>query len=276
MVVVLVILKINFKTIIADTGTTTADTVNDSLSIVGGTGITTSITGDTLTITNTGGGGGGTGSQNVWATINSDSGSTTANVISDTLTIAGGTDIGTSISGDTVTITYTGSAQGINVYAKYVGDSSANPNINGSTAYSNVTWFDPTPEFSASPSTAWVTDQGASPAPGDVATQVTIPLGGLYQISLDWYFTSTVIRANPGIRLAIDRQDGNGFVLEPETTAAGYIRNNGGHNESSGTISAIYQLNAGDRVEVQSAQLAQAGTVSLQGAQSTLSFVRLV
>ena len=265
-----------FKTIIADTGTTTADTVNDSLSILGGTGITTSITGDTLTITNTGGGGGGTGSQNVWATINSDSGSTTANVVSDTLTIAGGTDIGTSISGDTVTITYTGSAQGINVYAKYVGDSSANPNINGSTAYSNVTWFDPTPEFSASPSTAWVTDQGASPAPGDVATQVTIPLGGLYQISLDWYFTSTVIRANPGIRLAIDRQDGNGFVLEPETTASGYIRNNGGHNESSGTISAIYQLNAGDRVEVQSAQLAQSGTVSLQGAQSTLSFVRLV
>ena len=265
-----------FKTIIADTGTTTADTVNDSLSIVGGTGITTSITGDTLTITNTGGGGGGTGSQNVWATINSDSGSTTANVISDTLTIAGGTDIGTSISGDTVTITYTGSAQGINVYAKYVGDSSANPNLNGSTTYSNVTWFDPTPEFSASPSTAWVTDQGASPAPGDVATQVTIPLGGLYQISLDWYFTSTVIRSNPGIRLAIDRQDGNGFVLEPETTASGYIRNNGGHNESSGTISAIYQLNAGDRVEVQSARLAQAGTVSLQGAQSTLSFVRLV
>ena len=130
-------------------------------------------------------------------------------------------------------------------------------------------------EFSASPSTAWVTDQGASPAAGDVATQVTIPLGGLYQINLDWYFTSTVIRANPGIRLAIDRQDGNGFVLEPETSASGYIRNNGGHNESSGTISAIYQLNAGDRVEVQSAQLAQSGTVSLQGAQSTLSFVRL-
>jgi len=40
-----------FKTITADTGSTTADSATDTLAIEGGTGISTEITGDTLTIT---------------------------------------------------------------------------------------------------------------------------------------------------------------------------------------------------------------------------------
>lgn len=47
-----------WETIVADSGSTTADNTTDSLSIVGGTGISTSIAGDTLTITATGGGAG--------------------------------------------------------------------------------------------------------------------------------------------------------------------------------------------------------------------------
>jgi plastocyanin len=39
-----------FATIVGDSGTTTADSVTDTLTIAGGTGITTSISGDTLTI----------------------------------------------------------------------------------------------------------------------------------------------------------------------------------------------------------------------------------
>lgn len=52
-----------FKTVEADTGTTTADSTDDTLIIAGGTDISTSITGDTLTInfTGTSGGGGGGG-----------------------------------------------------------------------------------------------------------------------------------------------------------------------------------------------------------------------
>lgn len=52
-----------FKTVEGDTGTTTADSTNDTLIISGGTDISTSITGDTLTInfTGTSGGGGGGG-----------------------------------------------------------------------------------------------------------------------------------------------------------------------------------------------------------------------
>ena len=92
-----------FETFNADTGSYVAAAATDEFNIVGGTGISTSITGSTLTITNTGGGGGG-GSQNLWLNVAGDSGSTTANTQTDTLTIAGGNDITTSITGDTVTI----------------------------------------------------------------------------------------------------------------------------------------------------------------------------
>jgi len=95
----------------ADTGQTSANTTADVLTIAGGTDIATSITDDTLTInyTGTGGDGGGGVEQNLWATITGDTGSTTADSTTDNLTIAGGTDISTSVSGDTLTIAYTGS-----------------------------------------------------------------------------------------------------------------------------------------------------------------------
>ena len=46
--------------------------------------------------------------QSLWRTITADSGTTNANSPTDILTIAGGTDITTSITGDTVTINYAG------------------------------------------------------------------------------------------------------------------------------------------------------------------------
>lgn len=50
----------------------------------------------------------GGGNQNLFATITADTGSTTADATTDTLTFTGGTDISTSITGDTLTINYTG------------------------------------------------------------------------------------------------------------------------------------------------------------------------
>jgi hypothetical protein len=47
-------------------------------------------------------------SLNIWYTIEADTGSTSANTPTDILTIAGGDDISTSITGDTLTINYTG------------------------------------------------------------------------------------------------------------------------------------------------------------------------
>jgi len=72
----------------------------DTLTLVAGTGIdiTTDAGSDSITITNSG------SSPNLFATVDADSGSTTANSTTDTLTIAGGTGISTSILGDTVTI----------------------------------------------------------------------------------------------------------------------------------------------------------------------------
>ncbi len=46
--------------------------------------------------------------QNVFASVAGDTGTTTANSVTDTLTIAGGNDIVTSVSGDTVTVAFNG------------------------------------------------------------------------------------------------------------------------------------------------------------------------
>ena len=54
-----------------------------------------------------GGSGGGT-TQNLFETISADTGSTTANAANDALTVSGGTDITTSITGDVLTINYSG------------------------------------------------------------------------------------------------------------------------------------------------------------------------
>ena len=47
--------------------------------------------------------------QNLFATFSGDSGSTTANTLTDTLTIAGGSNITTAVSGDTLTVSFNGS-----------------------------------------------------------------------------------------------------------------------------------------------------------------------
>ena len=79
---------------------TTANSSTDTLTVTGGNGISTAISGDVLTITNTL----PNTDQNIWLYIDSDSGSTTANSTTDALSISGGEGIDTSIAGDIVTI----------------------------------------------------------------------------------------------------------------------------------------------------------------------------
>lgn len=90
-----------FSTILADTGSTVANSTNDTLTIVGGDTITTSITGDTLTISG----------MPSFTAIATDSGQAFA-LNNQEITIAGGTGISTSFSGDTITINATGSSSG--------------------------------------------------------------------------------------------------------------------------------------------------------------------
>jgi hypothetical protein len=88
-------------TFTADVGSTSASVFGDTLTITGGTGISTDITGDVLTITNDS----PNVAQNLWETIVAgDASSTSANATDDTLTISDGEGINTSISGDTLTI----------------------------------------------------------------------------------------------------------------------------------------------------------------------------
>jgi plastocyanin len=101
----------------ADTGFTVADVAADALTVAGGTNVTTEIVGDTLTINSTGGGG---GSQNLFSTIDADNGSVTAQTTSDTLLIAGGTNISTNIVGNTLTINASAGSQ--NLFATVSAD----------------------------------------------------------------------------------------------------------------------------------------------------------
>lgn len=93
-----------FVTVQADTGTTTADGSQDTLILAGGTDISTSITGDTVTFAFTGEAGGGVG--DVFKTINSDDGTAVASG-EDTLAVIGGTHISTAIATDTKNVAIT-------------------------------------------------------------------------------------------------------------------------------------------------------------------------
>ena len=138
-----------FQTVDADTGTTTANSQTDTLTVAGGTNITTSIVGDTVTINYAGDALSGEANQLAFSNVQSDSGLAAADTTTDTLTIAGGTNITTSVSGDTVTIDGTVPTFG----------SLSDTNLTGATA-GNVLVYDGT-EWIDSPHTY---DQIAYPA----------------------------------------------------------------------------------------------------------------
>ena len=62
--------------------------------------------------------GGGDPDQNLWETFFADFGSTTADNTNDSFTISGGTDISTSISGDTLTINFVGATGGVTDFSQ--------------------------------------------------------------------------------------------------------------------------------------------------------------
>tara|TARA_B100000029_G_scaffold501833_1_gene576055 strand:- start:1922 stop:3403 length:1482 start_codon:yes stop_codon:yes gene_type:complete len=85
-----------------------------------------------------GGGGGGT-TQNLFEGITADTGSTTASAPTDVLTIAGGTEISTAITGDTLTINMTGALGDANQNAYgVIGSDSGSKTASSATATINV------------------------------------------------------------------------------------------------------------------------------------------
>lgn len=92
-----------FESVNADTGSTTASAPNDTLIIAGGTNISTTLVGDTLTIDMTGTL--GDLDQNVFTTFGADNGTTTATTTTDQLTFTGGSGISTNLNAGAITIT---------------------------------------------------------------------------------------------------------------------------------------------------------------------------
>ena len=85
-----------------------------------------------------GGGGGGT-TQNLFETVTGDTGTTTASASTDTLSIVGGTNIATAITGDTVTINMTGALGDANQNAYgVIGSDSGSKTAGSSTATINL------------------------------------------------------------------------------------------------------------------------------------------
>jgi hypothetical protein len=147
-----------------------------------------------------------------------------------------------------------GGGGGISNYAKYTG--TGTPNVNGSATYTEISWINTTPQFSS----------GTWSATG---TAITVPNTGLYLVQVNWYLTSSVTRSNIGIKFAVND------AQEDEIAAHNYIRSTSNHNESSVNMSTTLSLTASDAISIYAAQLATAGTVSLQGTSSTIAITQL-
>ena len=100
----------------SDSGNKTASSTTATINIIGGTGISSAISGDNLTITNDS----PNIAQEVYETITGDSGSTTAQLATSSLAISGGNGITTAVTSNTVTL---------NADLYLSGSASANDNI---------------------------------------------------------------------------------------------------------------------------------------------------
>jgi len=120
-----------YATFTADSGSTTANSTTDTFNIVGGTGISTAISGDTITITNTG----GSGTQNVFQNIAvAGQNTVAADNTADTLTLAEGS--GLTITTNNVNDTITFAVDNANKFTSVVSD---NGTVTPSTTNDAVT-----------------------------------------------------------------------------------------------------------------------------------------
>ena len=139
-------------------------------------------------------------------------------------------------------------------YAKFVG--TGTPNINSSTTYGEVSWINTTPQFSNGTWSA-------------TSSHIVVPETGLYLVQVNLYVTSAIARSNVGLKFAVND------TQQSEIAAHNYIRNSGGHAEASINMSTTLSLSANDEVSIYTARLAAAGTVALNGTNSTIAITQL-
>ena len=181
-----------FAQVDGDNGTTTANSPTDVLTLAGGTNIETVVVGDTVTFNYVGDPNSGEANQNAFSFVQGDSGIAEADIKTDTLTIAGGTNITTTVTGDTVTIDYSGSAP---TFAS-LSDTDITTPVDGATlVYNGSQWID-----------AGITlDQTAYPA----ITRLVVTAAGSTGYLFDQYGTTQdpTIYAISGTTIAFDLND---------------------------------------------------------------------
>ena len=94
------------------------------------------------------------------------------------------------------------------------------------------------------------------------ASGITVPYDGIYEIYVNCYFTSALVRANVGVSFGVDG------TVRDEVSASDYIRNSSGHEAASTNLKVTIQMSAGEEINLFFAQLATAGTVNLIPAKS--------
>lgn len=124
---------------------------------------------------------------------------------------------------------------------------SANSAVNNTTAYSQINVFPATGGL--------VLNQGSFTSS---ASGIVVPSSGVYIVGANMLYNSTVVRAAPEYRFSIN---GTG---QPEESVSSYIRATSGHNESSSSLTTLYNLVAGDEIGLQFRRQAGAGTVNLE------------
>lgn len=93
-------------------------------------------------------------------------------------------------------------------------------------------------------------------------TGITVPSDGYYDCYVNLYMTSSVGRANIGLRFYIDT------TVQDPISASDYIRSGSGHNEASTNLRMTLYMTAGQAFRMGTQQLAAAGTVTITGANS--------
>lgn len=154
----------------------------------------------------------------------------------------------------------------VSIYAKFFGTGSTNFNLVGAVR----SWLNTTAAFSSG---SW----------SATSSEITVPVAGLYMISVNIYFVqdtsaNTNQRSNPRVSISI-----NG-TAQTERTAHSYTRNNlantndptaaNNHIETSANGTFYYQLNANDEVGVYSQRLATGGVLNV-GSESAITIVKI-
>lgn len=137
-------------------------------------------------------------------------------------------------------------------------DNNTMTNINSSTGGVQLSNFNTSALFNSSPALFTVTSDG-----------VIVNESGTYEVYISLYQTASVSRSNVGVEISVD-----GFPTG-RTGASGYIRNSGGHQESSSSILDVVDVFAGEKIGVIAYRLANAGTVTAPAGTSVFYIKRI-